>query len=220
MKKRQGIDYRKSLRNNIGLILLLCGMAFFRTAVADWNPVPSSSMEPTIFPGDVMLVNKLKLGPAIPFTQSRLFSLGNPERGDVITFYPPGIDEQYVKRVIGIPGDTIRTDGLRIYINDEAAPLSELRQNNSTRRLTANETINGVTHQIVVFSDQPIPQIPVNIIVPEGSYFVMGDFRNNSEDSRYWGFVPEENIIGKVTRLLVSFAKERSFFNSLGQNVN
>ena len=73
---------RNTLRNNAGFICLLAGMAFFRTAVADWNPVPTSSMEPTILPGDVVLVNKMKLGPAIPFTRSRLFSLGEPARGE------------------------------------------------------------------------------------------------------------------------------------------
>ena len=77
---------RKIIKNNLGFILLIVGMAFFRTAVADWNPVPSSSMEPTIYPGDVVLVNKMLLGPAIPFTKSRLFSTRQPQQGDIITF--------------------------------------------------------------------------------------------------------------------------------------
>lgn len=211
---------RKLLRNNLGFICLIMGMAFFRTAVADWNPVPSSSMEPTIFPGDVVLVNKMLLGPSIPFTHSRLFSLGEPEQGDIITFYPPGIEKQYVKRVIGVPGDSIRTDGLRLYVNDQLVALGELDIDEQNRLITALETLNGRTHQVRVISNRSIVQVPDAITVPQGSYFVMGDFRNNSEDSRFWGFVPEENIIGKVTRLLLSTADERTFLSSLGQTLN
>lgn len=207
----------KLFRNNLGFICLLAGMAFFRTAVADWNPVPSPSMEPTILPGDVVLVNKLKLGPAIPFTHGRLFSFGEPERGDIITFYPPGIDQQYVKRVIGVPGDRIRSDGLALYVNDQEMPLTGISQDGRQRQVSALESFGGVPHRIKVFADRPIPQVPLNTVVPEGNYFVMGDFRNNSEDSRFWGFVPEENIIGKVTHLLLSTSSERSFFDSVGQ---
>ena len=208
------------LRNNFSFICLLVGMPFFRTAVADWNPVPTSSMEPTIYPGDVVLVNKMLLGPAIPFTKSRLFSTGEPERGDIITFYPPGIDDQYVKRVIGIPGDRIRTDGLRLYINEQLISLSNLGIDTGSRLISGTESINGVSYQVLVMSDRPVPQLPDLVTVPPDSYFVMGDFRNNSEDSRFWGFVPKENIIGKVTRLLVSTADERSFFSSVGQSIH
>lgn len=208
------------LKRNIGFILLLAGMAFFRTAVADWNPVPSSSMEPTIFPGDIVLVNKTLLGPAIPFTKSRLFSLGEPQRGDIITFYPPGKEDQYVKRVIGVPGDRIRTEGLQVFVNDEPVTLSNVEQDGLSVFVSGTETINGVTHQVKVLNDRPIMQVPASITVPSGSYFVMGDFRNNSEDSRYWGFVPEQNITGKVTRLLLSTADERRFFSSIGHAIH
>ena len=210
---------KKLLSNNLGFICLLAGMAFFRTAVADWNPVPSPSMEPTIVPGDVVLVNKLRLGPAIPFTHGRLFSLGEPERGDIITFYPPGIDQQYVKRVVGVPGDRLRSDGLTLFVNEQEMRLTDVSLDDRQRLITALESLGGVTHQVKVFLDRPIPQVPLNITVPEGHYFVMGDFRNNSEDSRFWGFVPEENIIGKVTRLLLSTSSQRAFFDSLGQPI-
>jgi signal peptidase I len=177
-------------------------------------------MEPTILPGDVVLVNKMILGPAIPFTRSRLFSFGEPERGDIITFYPPGKDEQYVKRVIGVPGDTVRTDGLRLFVNEQEVSLANLDVDNGSRLVTGLETLNGVRHQVMAYADRPIRQVSVSITVPPGNYFVMGDFRNNSEDSRYWGFVPEKNIIGKVSRLLLSTAEERSFLGSLGQTIN
>lgn len=210
----------KLIRNNFGFIFLVFGMAFFRTAVADWSPVPSSSMEPTILPGDVVLVNKLKLGPAIPFTHGRLFAMNQPERGDIITFYPPGLDEQYVKRVVGVPGDRIRTEGLRLFINDEEVVLDGIETLAAENRVIAWETLNDVRHPVAIMANRPIAQVSQTIIVPAGSYFVMGDFRNNSEDSRYWGFVPEANIMGKVDRLLLSTSDQRSFFGSLGQTLH
>ena len=210
---------KKFIKHNVGFILLLVGVIFFRTAVADWNPVPTSSMEPTILPGDVVLVNKMLLGPAIPFTRSRLFSLGKPQRGDIITFFPPGVDEQYVKRVVGVPGDRIRTEGLRVFVNGKELPLTDLVSDSVGRRLVATETLNSVDHQIMVFDDKPIVEINTTVTVPAGHYFVMGDFRNNSEDSRFWGYVPEENILGKVTRLLLSTSDDRSFFKSLGEKL-
>lgn len=207
------------LKKHLGIILVFAGMAVFRTAVADWNPVPTSSMEPTILPGDVVLVNKTLLGPAIPFTHSRLFSLGEPERGDIITFYPPGGDKQYVKRVIGVPGDRISTDGLRVFVNEELLKLEQINAYPESRQLSGKETIYGKEHEIKAFLDRPVIQLPGTVTVPENSYFVMGDFRNNSEDSRYWGFVPEENVLGKVTHLLLSTASERSFLDSIGQSL-
>ena len=210
---------RTFFKNNLGIICLLAGMAFFRTAVADWSPVPSPSMEPTIYAGDVVLVNKLILGPAVPFTHSRLFSLGKPERGDIITFYPPGIDDQYVKRVIGVPGDTISTDGLRLRVNGQLLALGEIELDESSLVVTGIESIDGRTHGVKAATDRPVRQLPETITVPEGSYFVMGDFRNNSEDSRFWGFVPEENVLGRVSRLLFSVADERSFLASFGQRL-
>lgn len=114
--------------------------------------------------------------------------------------------------MIGIPGDRIRTDGLRLYINEQLIPLSNLGIDSGKRLISGTESINGVSHQVYAMSNRPVPQLTNLVTVPPDSYFVMGDFRNNSLDSREWGFVPKENIIGKVTRLLVSVADERSFF--------
>src|SRR5687767_7448963 len=112
----------KILKNNKGVVIVLFSMLMFRTAIADWSPVPTSSMEPTILPGDVLLINKTILGPAIPFTEARLFAFAQPQRGDIITFTPPHVDQTFVKRVIGLPGDRIRTEGLQVIINGKALP--------------------------------------------------------------------------------------------------
>src|SRR5690606_7233190 len=134
-----------------GTICFLLGVLCFRTAVADWSPVPSSSMEPTIYPGDVLLLDKTVLGPAIPFTHTRLAQRAQPQRGDIITFMPPVPDpDTYVKRVIGVPGDRIRTDGLRVFVNGEALPLRITDSGLVTGLLKAVETIDGREHGIQV----------------------------------------------------------------------
>lgn len=206
----------KHIKNNRGLLTLVLCMALFRTAVADWSPVPSSSMEPTIYPGDVILVDKTILGPAIPFTESRLFATAQPQRGDIITFTPPHVDDTYVKRVIGLPGDRIRTEGLRVSVNGEWLPLTITDVGEATGLLTAIEIVAGREHAIQVDTRRSIRQLDGEIVVPANAYFVMGDFRNLSADSREWGFVQQDKIIGRATRVMVSIAAERSLFGSIG----
>jgi len=98
------------------LLLFLVLLLFFRTAYADWSPVPTSSMEPTIFPGDVVWIDKTSFGPSLPFLNKRIFTWGYPQRGDIITFIPPHEDILYVKRVMAVPGDSIRIEGNEIYL--------------------------------------------------------------------------------------------------------
>ena len=209
----------KTIKNNAGLVVMLVCMLFFRTAIADWSPVPSSSMEPTIYPGDVLLVNKTILGPAVPFTRSRLFDLAQPQRGDIITFIPPHTNQTYVKRVIGIPGDRIRTEGLRVFVNGEALPLVVTDSGRASGLLQGRETIAGRAHGIQVDLRRDMPQLDSEVTLPEHAYFVMGDFRNNSRDSREWGFVSEDKIFGTATRLAVSIADQRELLDSMGERL-
>jgi signal peptidase I len=207
-------------KNNSAFVFIFLGLVFFRTAIADWNPVPSESMEPTIFAGDVLLINKLVLGPNVPFTEGRLVHVNEPERGDIITLTPPGKDITYVKRVVGVPGDRIRTDGMRLIINDEMLPLRVIDDGERTGLYQALETLGKHQHLIQHDLRYPMRQIEQELTVPADSYFVMGDFRNNSEDSRWFGFVHQDRIIGKVTRVAVSIADERSLLGAPGTELH
>ncbi len=205
---------RKFFNDNRAIILILLGMAFFRTAIADWSPVPSGSMEPTIWPGDVLLINKTLLGPNVPFTEGRIAQYHQPERGDIVTLTPPGKTETYVKRVVGLPGDRIRMNDLQLVINGKPVPLQITDRGERTGILRATEQLGEHSHEIQVDQRLVLREIDEELTVPADSYFVMGDFRNNSEDSRYFGFVNKDRVIGKVTRLAVSVANERSWLSA------
>lgn len=196
------------------LLVILLGMLFFRTAIADWSPVPSESMEPTIHPGDVLLINKTVLGPNVPFTEGRLWQEAQPQRGDIVTLTPPGKDSTYVKRVVGLPGDRLRMEGIQLFINDEAVPMLVTERGELTGIVRAVETLGGHTHEIQVDLRLPLLTIEGELTVPADSYFVMGDFRNNSEDSRYFGPVHQDRLIGKVSRLLLSVAWARDWLDA------
>lgn len=203
---------KRILKNNIQLILLVLGMVIFRTAIADWHPVPSSSMEPTLLPGDFVLVNKRALGPNIPFTKFRLYETGKPQRGDIVTFYPPHSDDKLlVKRIIGVAGDRIEIQGPQIRVNGVIAKFDNIEESESA--IIADEQLVDTQHKMKVSHHLPIDSRHYSLTVPEGRYFMMGDHRNNSHDSRYWGFAEEDKILGKVTRIAVSFSRERPLFN-------
>ena len=204
---RKTVRVRKAIRNNAGLIALVVSMLFMRTAIADWSYVPSGSMEPTLYGGDWVLVSKRHYGPSIPFTSFRLLSTGVPERGDVITFYPPHEDVLYVKRVIGIPGDTVMVRGRDVYLNGTKLSSSEVRAAEGVR--VGREIVGGVSHAVQYSDGRSLPLMRDALVVPPGKYFVLGDHRNSSADSRYWGYVDEERIVGKVTHIAVSFSRKR-----------
>ncbi|HEY0963564.1 MAG TPA: signal peptidase I [Pseudomonadales bacterium] len=196
------------LREYRSFLLFLGLIMVFRTGYADWSPVPTSSMEPTIYPGDVVWIDKTAYGPSLPFLNKRLFTWGLPERGDVITLIPPHEDTLYVKRVIGLAGDTVRIEGNTIEVNGMRLEQGVVEQRADA--VLGVETIAGRQHAFKLSTVRGIPYIGETITVPAGKLFVMGDFRNNSADSRYWGFVDASNVMGKVTAVAVSIADERS----------
>ena len=194
------VEYARSF---FPVILLVLG---FRSFIAEPFKIPSGSMMPTLLVGDFILVNKFAYGLRLPVLNSKIVSFGEPQRGDVIVFrYPKDPSKAYIKRVIGLPGDeityhnkTVQVNGQEIAQSDEGiyAGSGDEGHKMSGAKLKI-EHLPGVDHQIL-----QIPNIDSHKegpwTVPQGHYFAMGDNRDNSEDSRFWGFVPEENLIGKA----------------------
>ncbi len=198
---------KRIIKNNLSIFFVVFGVLFFRTAVADWSYVPSGSMEPTLYEGDYVWIDKTDYGPSIPLLNLRLGSFGKPNRGDIVTFVPPHTDDLFVKRIIGVPGDSIRFQGSNVFINEQKLDLRI--SNTSKLPIIGQETIDNVEHLIQLSGNIRLPQNNDTIVVPDKRYFVMGDHRNNSVDSRYWGFVEEDQIMGKVTHVAVSFSDRR-----------
>jgi len=170
-----------------------------RSFVAEPFKIPSGSMLPTLEVGDFILVNKFAYGLRLPVGHQRILNLGNPERGDVIVFrYPENPNVDYIKRVIGLPGDEVAYYNKVLYINGEPVPLEQLDgyYRNHPQALRFEETLGGVKHDILINTIASPGDFVVN--VPKRHYFVMGDNRDNSRDSRAWGFVPEENLVGEA----------------------
>jgi signal peptidase I len=191
------------------LMLMLC----FRSAWADWVQVPSGSMNPTLLEGDRLLVDKHVYGLRIPFTRIHLTAGADPRRGDIMTFDSPRDGTLLVKRLIALPGDTIAMHGEQLIVNGQpiryqAADPRDLRDLlASTQRLqpwALRESGIGPTHDIMLLPYRLSTATFGPVTVPAGMYFVLGDNRDNTADSRFIGFVPRRNIMGRATRVLVS----------------
>lgn len=196
------IETSKSFFPVLALVFVL------RSFLAEPFQIPSGSMEPGLITGDFILVSKFSYGLRMPGSGSTLVPLGEPERGDVMVFFPPNDSRYFIKRVIGLPGDHIVYKNLRLTVNGRDVPVEELggvpsynptyfegrEQHDSSEAtvkwLLAREKSSGD----VVLWGGPEGEWTV----PDNSYFMMGDNRGNSGDSRMWGFVPEENIVGKA----------------------
>ncbi|NMM27288.1 MAG: signal peptidase I [Glaciimonas sp.] len=203
-----------------GSFFPVIAMVFFlRSFLYEPFKIPSSSMVPTLLVGDLILVNKFTYGIRLPIINKKIIDINNPQRGDVMVFkYPKDMALDYIKRVVGIPGDRIVYKNKRLTINGEIVSYQPLPDYLDEEYLRYSkhytENLTGVTHQILnderapsfVQNPDAFPQYELctyNIegfacTVPKGHYFMMGDNRDNSLDSRYWGFVPEQNIVGKA----------------------
>ena len=226
-KKNGFTDFFGSLFGVLALVTIL------RSFVFEPFQIPSGSMEPTLRVGDFLVVNKFNYGIKDPIWQKTLIENGHPERGDIIVFKaPPQPHVDYIKRVVGIGGDTVKYDmatqsltvtskdgSVNVFKYENAKPNADFFYHGEMQ--VEKTEVGSVTHQIL---NNPSPfnyapyffkqegQTDGEWVVPEGHYFVMGDNRDNSEDSRFWGFVPEQNIVGKATFIWLSLDKKPNEF--------
>ncbi len=207
------LEYTASFFPVIAAVFLL------RSFVIEPFKIPSGSMIPTLQIGDFILVNKYTYGVRLPIMNKKIVELNEPQRGDVMVFrYPKDESMDYIKRVIGVPGDVVKYDNKRLTVNGQPATYAPQSDYLDGERLTYSkqyqETLGNVTHNILNDADRPAyvsgpddfpfrenctyNQTGFTCKVPAGHYFMMGDNRDNSADSRYWGFVPDKNIVGKA----------------------
>ena len=184
-----------------------------KSAVADWEWVPTGSMEPTIVPVEFVWVNKLAYDLKLPFTTAHLAEWANPRRGDVAVFFSPADGIRLVKRVIGLPGDVIELRQEQLRINGQPVGYAPWTGSTLTtdergygRAVFAEEHLLGQTHPVMILPARLGAMRDFGPVqVPAGKYFMMGDNRDDSSDSRYFGFVPRDQIVGRATRIVASF---------------
>ncbi|MCE7032435.1 signal peptidase I [Lysobacter sp. GX 14042] len=195
------VDYSKAFFPVLLAVLVL------RSFVAEPFRIPSNSMMPTLLTGDFILVNKFAYGLRLPVTNDKFLAIGEPARGDVVVFRPPHLPQQdWIKRVIGLPGDRIGYRDNQVFINGEPMQyqpegIYEGRGNGTemTGAELLTELLPGRPHQVLERTGLPFRDPGEGEwTVPPGHYFVMGDNRDNSEDGRYWGYLPEENLRGRA----------------------
>ena len=189
-------------RNNKSIILFISLMCVFRSAVADWNDVPTGSMQPTIAVGDRILINKLAYDIRVPFTRVSLVKLADPERGDIIIFESERAGNRLVKRVVGVPGDVVALQDNVLYLNGK--PLQYELQQEHTGYADYREDLAGIAHTIRLMATPSSLHNFKPVTVPDGYYLAMGDNRDNSADSRVIGFIPRDEIIGRSRHVVMS----------------
>jgi len=198
------------VRANKGFLMFILLLGVFRTAVADWNPIPSSSMRPNLLEGDVVFVNRLAYNVKVPLTDVVIARTGEPRRGDVVTFASPLDGTRLIKRVLALPGDRVEMRNERLVINgvESRYSLEEVVQETTEAgrmdALRMTEAVDGRQHRIQVLPQRPIVRDFGPVSVPQDAYLMLGDNRDNSADSRYIGFVPRHLLIGRAERILIS----------------
>ncbi len=201
---------KKLWREYRGFTLFVILMVIFRSALADWNTVPTGSMKPTILEGDRIFVNKLAYDLRVPLTHVSIFRIADPKRGDIVVFDSKAAATRLVKRVIGLPGDIVEMQDNRVRINGVEARYSNVEY--TAEAIFAVESYAGMTHRIEM-APTGVSYLssfgPVK--VPQGHYLVLGDNRDNSADSRVRGFIPREEIVGDARTVVLSVNYDRYY---------
>lgn len=198
------------VRANKGFLLFMLLFGVFRTAVADWNPIPSASMRPNLLEGDVVFVNRLAYNLKLPLTDLVIARTGEPRRGDVVTFSSPVDGTRLIKRILALPGDRVEMRNERLVINGVASQYAledvvrEPSAEGHVDALRLAETVDGRRHRIQLLPQRSLARDFGPVTVPPDAYLMLGDNRDNSADSRAIGFVPRHLLIGRAERILVS----------------
>ncbi len=203
---------KKWIRENRGFLVFLLLFGLFRTAIADWNPIPSGSMRPNLLEGDVVFVNRTAYDLKLPLTDVVVAHLGDPRRGDIVTFISPADGKRLIKRLVALPGDVFEMWDKQLLINGAQADyeaqdvvLEPLGDGKVLPAMRLSESFGDGRHDIQWLPlDHAANFGPVT--VPADQYLMLGDNRDNSADSRYIGFVPRTALIGRAERILVSAA--------------
>ena len=196
-------------------LAMLLVISSLRSALADWNDVPTGSMKPTIEEGDRVVVNKLAYDLKVPFTMIELFKWSDPKRGDIVVLFSPVDGTRLVKRVVAVPGDRIEMRENQLFVNGKVASLKEIGQAEDAEQgpsIVVEENLDGKTHKVMFTPSIPAKRWIEPMVVPEGRYYVMGDNRDNSNDSRFIGLIERRRIVGKA--LAVAFSLDRAHWFS------
>lgn len=199
---------------------VIAAVFLLRSFVVEPFRIPSGSMIPTLRVGDFILVNRFAYGLRCPLGDCKLMAVGEPKRGDVVVFrYPVDPKMDFIKRVIGLPGDTVRYVNKQLTINGELASQEVIGPFNGLLEIEAIETLGTARHHILTNSDRPAQDF--EFTVPEGQYFTMGDNRDGSSDSRFWGTVPATYLKGRAFFVWMSWDSEamRPVWSRIGHSI-
>lgn len=212
------VEYAHSFFPVVLIVLLL------RSFLVEPFRIPSGSMMPTLLVGDFILVNKFSYGMRLPVVNRKIVEVGEPQRGDIVVFrFPKQPEIDYIKRIIGLPGDRVAYFDKKLYVNNVPVVATSLERYQGvgqgasmTGSERLEEDLTGVKHSILITPGAPT--VEDVFVVPQGHYFVMGDNRDNSNDSRYWGFVPEANLVGKAFFIWMNWDLQNNgiSFNRIG----
>jgi len=226
--RRRAIRKQGAVEGREGWWVELCRSLFpvilivliIRSFVVEPFRIPSGSMIPTLLPGDFILVNKFSYGIRLPALRTRVVDTGSPERGDLVVFkYPRDPSQDYIKRVVGLPGDQISFRNQRLLINGEPLPRGLVEDFDDKGGRLYTERAGDLEYNIVQYRD--FGNSDLDATVPEGHYFMVGDNRDRSSDSRFWGPVPEEHLVGRAFLIWMSWDTEDNNvnWNRIGERI-